>query len=214
MEANRRKMLEEVMRRLIEGELAMVWALSAEFGEDIARVVRRHLRSMGRGEVIAEAGRVEGLVIDVALWFLDHGSAYDPAASLPWVWADKSIRSLVAAEIGHRSVEFEPAIGEALPAVPDSSGVELRELAERDRSVALLMEAVEQVGSERDATVHLEYRVQKALGDPSPSHTIGDMVGLQAANIRQIDNRMRKKVAELVKLDDRFGPLKELAWLK
>jgi hypothetical protein len=40
------------------------------------------------------------------------------------------------------------------------------------------------------------------------------MVGLQAANIRQIDNRKRKKVAELVRLDDRFGPLKELAWLK
>ncbi len=31
MEVNRRKLLEEVMRRLIEGELAMVWALSTEF---------------------------------------------------------------------------------------------------------------------------------------------------------------------------------------
>ena len=213
MEVKRRMLLEEVMRRLIEGDLAMVWALSTEFGEEVARVIRRHLRSMGRSEVITEPGRVEGLVIDVALWFKDHGSGYDPSASLPWVWADKPIRSLVAADVGHRTVEFEPAIGEALPATVDGSVAELRELAERDRSVALLIEAAEEVGSERDATVHLEYRVQKALGDPSPSHTVADMVGLRAANIRQIDTRMRKKVAELVELDDRFRPLKELAWL-
>jgi hypothetical protein len=82
------------------------------------------------------------------------------------------------------------------------------------RSSEISPRSGEHVGSERDATVHLEYRVQKALGDPSPSHTVADMVGLQAANNRQIDNRMRKKVAELVQLDDRFGPLKELAWRK
>jgi hypothetical protein len=40
------------------------------------------------------------------------------------------------------------------------------------------------------------------------------MVGLQAANIRQIDTRMRKKVAHLVSSDLRYRPLKELAWLK
>jgi len=207
------------MRRLIEGELAMVWALSTEFGEDIARAVRRHLRSMGRTEVITEPGRVEGLVIDVALWFLDHGAAYDPAASLPWVWADKPIRSLVASEIGHRSVEikaaeFEPALAESEAPSLDPAVVELRSLADREPTVALLIEAAEHVGSERDAKVHLEYRVQLALGDPSPSHTVADMVGLQAANIRQIDTRMRKKVAHLVSSDLRYRPLKELAWLK
>ncbi len=132
MEATRRKMLEEVMRRLIEGELAMVWALSTEFGEDLARVIRRHLRSMGRSEVITEPGRVEGLVIDVALWFLDHGTAYDPSASLPWVWADKPIRSLVAAEIGHRTVEFEPALAEGEAPSLDPAVVELRSLADRE----------------------------------------------------------------------------------
>ncbi len=214
MEVNRRKLLEEVMRRLIGGELEMVWALSTRFGEDVARVIRRHLRSMGRLDVLTDAGRVEGMVIDVALWFFDHGAGYDPAASLPWVWADKPIRSLVAAEVGHRAVELEPAL-EGQVSTPSTSVVaELGALANSEPSVALLIEAAQEVGSERDAQVHLEYRVQKALGDPSPSHTVADMVGLHAANVRQIDNRMRKKVAGLISADDRFGPLKELTWLK
>jgi hypothetical protein len=214
MEVHRRKLLEEVMCRLIEQELDMVWALSTEFGEELAGVIRRHLRSMGRLDVLTDAGRVEGLVIDVALWFFDHGAGYDPAASLPWVWADKPIRSLVAAEVGHRAVELEPAL-EGQVSVPAGSAVaELGALADREPSVALLIEAAQTVGSERDALVHLEYRVQKALGDPSPSHTVADMVDLHAANIRQIDTRMRKKVARLISADDRFRSLEELAWLK
>ncbi len=216
MEVNRRKLLEEVMRRLIEGDLAMVWALSTQFGEELARVIRRHLRSMGRLDVVTDPGRVEGMVIDVALWFFDHGAGYDPATSLPWVWADKPIRSLVAAEVGHRSVELDTVNEDraSAPAGPSGSAVaELRALADREPSVALLIEAAEEVGSERDALVHLEYRMQRALGDPSPSHTVADMVGLGAANIRQIDTRMRKKVARLISVDDRFRPLEELAWL-
>lgn len=59
-----------------------------------------------------------------------------------------------------------------------------------------------------------ECRVQKALGDPSPSHTVAELVGLEAANIRQIDTRMRKKVERLIGDDERFESLKELAWLK
>ncbi len=218
MEGERRTLLEEVMRRLIGGELEMVWALSSRFGEDLAKVIKRHLHSMGRGEVAAEPGRVEGLVIDVSFWFLDHGSAYDPAGSLPWVWADKPIRSLVAAEVGHRSVEFDAAAFEpaadCAPQSLDPAVVELRSLAESEPTVALLIEAVEQVGSERDANVHLEYRVQWALGDPSPSHTVAGMAGLEAANVCQIDTRMRKKVVRLASSDERFGPLKELSWLK
>ena len=218
MQVERRKLLEEVMRRLIGGELEMVWALSAEFGEDLAKVVKRHLYSMGRGEVIAEPGRLEGLVIDVALWFMDHGKAYDPAGSLPWVWAAKPIRQLVSDEVGHRSVEFDAAgfetASDGVAPSLEPAVVELRTLAASQPTVALLIEAVEIVGSERDAKVHLEYRVQWALGDPSPSHTVAGMAGLEAANVRQIDTRMRKKVVRLASADERFGPLKELAWLK
>jgi len=213
MEVNRRKMLEEVMCRLTEGELAMVWTLSTQFGAELSRVIHRHLRSMGRLDVLTEPGRVEGMVIDVSLWFFDHGAGYDPTATLPWVWADKPIRSLVASEVGHRSVEFDSSL-EGQASVPaESSVAELRALADSEPCVALFIEATEEVGSERDALVHLEYRVQKALGDPSPSHTVADMVGLQAANIRQIDTRMRKKVQRLVSVDDRFHSLKESAWL-
>lgn len=219
MKAERRKLLEEVMRRLIVGELEMVWALSTEFGSELARPVTRHLHSMGRGEVASDADRVGNLVMDVAFWFLDHGSAYDPSGSLPWVWAEKPIRSLIAAEIGHRSVAIDAAeFGSAVASIEEPSlepaVVELRSLAELEPTVALLIEAVEIVGSERDAKVHLEYRVQWALGDPSPSHTVASMAGLEAANVRQIDTRMRKKVARLANADERFGSLKELSWLK
>lgn len=216
MEAKRRALLEEVMHQLIRGELAMVWVLASEFGGELSRPIKRHLHSMGRGEVIAEPGRLEGLVIDVSFWFMDHGSAYDPSGSLPWVWAEKPIRSLVAAEVGHRSVDIddvESAVASIEAPSLEPAVVELHSLAESEPTVALLIEAVEIVGSERDAKVHLEYRVQWALGDPSPSHTVASIAGLAAANVRQIDTRMRKKVVRLANTDERFGPLKELAWL-
>ncbi len=219
MEAQRRRNLEEVMRRLIEGEVAMVWALSTQFGSELGRVVCRHLRSMGRTDVISDAGRVEGLVLDVAFWFLDHGAAYDPASSLPWVWGDRPILALVGREVGHRSVELDSARAGAnvceiepastSPTIPASFEV----IAAAEPTVRLLLEAVQSVGSERDAAVHLEYRTQCAFGDPSPSHTVADLCGLQAANVRQIDRRMRKKVLQLATTDRRYVSLRELAWL-
>lgn len=217
MEKERRALLEEVMRRLAEGELAMVWVLVTEFGPELERAVRGHLRAIHRYEVAGEPGRLEGLVTAVALWFHDHGSAYDPTGALPWVWARKAIRALVSDEVGHRcddidSAEVRAELEAAAPSL-DPSAIELRDLAEREPTVALLIEAAEEVGSERDAKVHLEYRVQWALGDPSPSHTVAELSGLAAANVRQIDTRMRKKVARLVSVEERYEPLKELAWL-
>lgn len=216
MEAKRRALLEEVMHQLTRGDLAMVWALATEFGSELAGPIKRHLHSMGRGEVANEPGRVEGLVLDVSFWFLDHGSAYDPSGSLPWVWADRPIRSLVGAEVGHRCVgleEVETTSVRSQQAALAPAVVELHSLAESEPKVALLIEAAEIVGSERDANVHLEYRVQWALGDPSPSHTVASISGLEAANVRQIDTRMRQKVVRLANTDERFGALKELAWL-
>ena len=78
--------------------------------------------------------------------------------------------------------------------------------------IGLLMEAVDRVGSPRDADVHLEYGVQKHSGDPSPAITVAQIFSLTPASVRQIDRRMRVKLASLAANEARYAALAELAW--
>ena len=61
--------------------------------------------------------------------------------------------------------------------------------------------------------MHLQYRFQKALGDPSPAHTVGAELGLRPDNVRQIDHRVRNRIIDLADSDERFTPLLALPWL-
>ena len=86
-------------------------------------------------------------------------------------------------------------------------------LARRHPTVALLAEAVTRLGSARDQRVFIEYRLQKELGDPSPSHVVAREFGLSAANVRQIDCRMRRKLATIVASTPHYAELRDVRWI-
>jgi hypothetical protein len=96
---------------------------------------------------------------------------------------------------------------------PDDGLDDLTRLAGRERTVALLLHAIVLVASERDVAVHIQYRVQKGLGDRSPAHTVAAEFGLQPDNVRQIDHRVRRKVRALIERNATFEPLRDLHWL-
>jgi len=96
---------------------------------------------------------------------------------------------------------------------PPRASDELASLAAREPLVALLCEAIRLVASPRDTDVHIQYRLQKGLGDRSPAHTVGAEFGLAPDNVRQIDHRVRRKLGVLIDEDPEFGPLRALHWL-
>ncbi len=62
--------------------------------------------------------------------------------------------------------------------------------------------------------MHLEYQVQKALGDRSPANTVGVMFDLSPANVRQIDRRVRRKLSDLQANDSAYTALARLSWVE
>lgn len=216
MDSKRLRRLEEVMQRMAAGDTAAVWMLINEFDAELHGAVRHQLASLGRADLISDSDVVDGLVVEVAL-LLFGSRAWRPGGALPWVWAEKAIRQLVNVAIGHRaaSVDEQQTWGEELeddrtPCVQDTG---FDELAESNASVSKLRAAISQVGSARDQQVHIDYQMQRADGDPSPSHTVAHKHGLQAANVRQIDRRIRLKIQNLANSDDEFNELKDLPWV-
>ena len=82
-----------------------------------------------------------------------------------------------------------------------------------DDRLALLVEAIDSVASERDRQVVRQYLLQQAYGDPSPSHTVADDFDLTPENVRQIVSRVRRRLRQLPDDDDRYRLLGEVAWL-
>lgn len=220
MHPTRRPRLEEVMAGLAARDLACLWALVTEFGDELARPVRSVLIEMGRRDVLAEPGRVEGMVLDIALHLFDHGARWSPTGgALPWVWADRAVRSIVARDVGHRGAELEHG-REDHPqhAEPHEVGVPapeptLDELAAVEPTIGLLAAAMARVGSDRDRAVHVEYGIQRAAADPSPAHTVAELFGLKPDNVRQIDHRMKGKLRHLAETDEEYRDLGGLRWL-
>ncbi|MEZ5378829.1 MAG: hypothetical protein R2733_20175 [Acidimicrobiales bacterium] len=220
MHPTRRLRLEETMCRLGTGDPAAVWSLVEDFGDDLAKVARSIIAGAGRREVLTDDGRIEGIVVDIALHLFHDAGSWDPqGGALPWVWARKAIERIVYADLGHRAVEIDDldrdrsAASVAAPSLVVEVDATLAVVAERDPAVAKLIEAIALVGSARDAAVHTEYRVQNAAGDPSPANTVADEFGLQPANVRQIDARMRRKLRRLAETDSTYSEIGDLRWL-
>lgn len=220
MHPTRRLRLEETMCRLGAGDPAAVWSLVEDFGDDLARVARSLISSAGRRDVFDDPGRIEGIVIDIALHLFHEAGSWNPeGGALPWVWARRAIEKIVYADLGHRSVEIDEldrdrsAASTEAPAIAVEVDATLAVVAERDPAVAKLIEAISLVGSERDAAVHTEYRVQRAAGDPSPANTVAAEFGLQPANVRQIDARMKRKLRHLAETDSTYSEIGALRWL-
>lgn len=210
--------LAQAMAALVD-DVAMAVPFEGAYGDRLANVVRKHLRELGRRDLAGDEEEVRGLVWDVVLLLHDAGAGWDPAGALPWSWAHRPIRSLVASAIGHARADVDPdvldehLVGQVEP--PASGGVaDFDELADAGGLLGLYRDALGELGvQDLHRRAHREYRIQKGLGDPSPSKTVAAELGLGEANVRQIDRRVRLKLAELVAAEPRFAPLRCIPWL-
>lgn len=209
--------LVEIMAGLAAGDRACLWALATEFGDELRRVVRRELRSLGRHDLVADDDWVDGCVMSLVFALERMAPAWRPDGARPWVWGRRALRAAVVAEVGHPSVDLDALGPRAADPVAEAPAplraATLEDLAARDRTVALLVEAIDRVGSARDAAVHKELRIQRAAGDPSPSVTVARATRLRPDNVRQIDCRLRRKLRALAEGDPHYAPLSDLAWL-
>lgn len=216
----------EIMAHLAAGDVAWVYTLKAHHGTRIAATVRRILVALGQSHIARDAAEVDDIVDEVCFDVLfDKARSWRPdGGALPWVWAEKAIRSLVVARVGHRRAHIDE---ETLAALPDPSpmsppsppshsgatGDVWTETCRRDARLALLDEAVAAVTNGRDRAVFVEYVLQKSLDDPSPANTVAAMVGLTPANVRKIHQRVRRRLTELIRSDPMYTPLRGLAIL-
>ncbi len=206
--------LTELMARMPDDPAALFTFIDVH-GPRLAAIVRSHLRSFGRHDLARDDDEVQGTVLDVAFFLQERARAWQPGSALPWNWASRGIRTVVAAAAGHATSDVDVDALHLVPAPPaPRHEVDLDSLADRHEVLGLLRDALAAIGcSDRDREVHLEYRVQWSLGDPSPAHTVGETFGLGAGNVRQIDRRVRRKVQVLAATEVRFAALAELPWV-
>lgn len=186
-----------LMVAMADGSADALFELIDQFGPELERVVGGILRDLYRSDVGRSASDVASLVVSAGFVLFGRAGGWRADGALPWVWAYRSIREAIVADVGHPSVEFDPLRYEApAPAglTEADHAIDLRDLAERHDGVAAWLAAVEDVANERDQGVHLEYQVQKRLGDPSPAITVAAMFALSPDNVRKIDSRVRARL--------------------
>lgn len=191
--------LDELMAAMGAASTEALFVFMDQYRDDLERVVAGILISLNRRDVLAMRDEVSSLAVSAALVILRRARSWRPDGALPWVWAYRSIRHEVVTQIGHPSVEYDASNHASMRSTaPDrsASSVDLESIADRHPDVGAWIAAVATVASERDRRVHLEYQIQKRLGDPSPAHTVSAMFGLSPANVRQIDRRVRNRLAD------------------
>jgi len=188
-----------LMTAMAQGSADALFELIDRFGNELERVVRGILSSLHRRDIARSSDHVASLVVSAGFVLFSRASGWNPDGSLPWVWAYRSIRAEIVKDVGHPTFEFDPALGEAVtPDVRNTAdhAIDLEALATHHDGVAAWISALDDVASDRDRGVHLEYQVQKRLGDPSPAVTVATMFDLRPANVRQIDRRVRMKLEQ------------------
>lgn len=213
--AGRQAEVAALMARMADGDTDAVFDLYEAFGAPLAATMRRHLAAVG----VAAAPReeVDGLVIDACLELFECSPAWRPdGGALPWTWARSRLRALAARHVGIHADELDDAGLEGRPEVTAWDGDEgsahevLVGLAGAVPMAALLLDGLARVGSPRDQAIVLELRLQAALGDPSPSHTVAAGFGASPDAVRQVGSRMRRRLRRLAESDERFAPLADL----
>jgi hypothetical protein len=213
--------LVEVMARMASGDGAAVFTFHQEFGAIIGAVLRRHLGDMGVHRVQPE--ELNELIVDGCLALFDVAPAWDPTAgALPWNWAERRLRHLVAGHIGIHAdslddgvIQLEDGVDEQVRPLggdPEELDV-LAGLAALDSHCALLREAFDREVSPRDRSLVLEVKVQASLGDPSPAVTVAERHGMRPDAVRQAVKRALDKLRDLARREERFAPLADLALL-
>ena len=202
MDGARWEILVRIMSRLAAGDQAATFALYNDFGGQIAAAVRRLAGSMG---ATLDADEVDGLVLEACLALMESAPSWDPdGGALPWNWAERKLRHIVAVQIGiytdslddshdRELDDFGPS-PEGIASGDDDPVTTLARLAEMNTAAAAFARALRDVASERDQAIFLEVSVQASLGDRGPADTVGRMMGIPAATVRQIVKRVRDRL--------------------
>lgn len=225
LESTQYERLVQVMALLAQGDRAALFLLYEEFGEQIAAAVRREL---GRVRVRPTPDDFAGLVIDAVMSIGACAAGWDPSAgAMPWVWAEHRIRQVVKHHVGQfadsidagakkTTEQLEEYVVAAPVAAYDSGITELEALARLSASddvCALLLAALQDTTTERDREILLAYKLQAALGDPSPANTVGDAFQLKPATVRQVVKRSLDRLRKLAETEPRFQALTDLHFL-
>lgn len=186
-----------LMREMAERDSGALFRFVDEFQAELRSTVRSILGSVGRSDVGRKPAEVEFLVLSAGLVLYDRAPRWQVGGAPPWLWANRAIRGEIVQWLGHPRVEFvpechAPAIA---PVTPSAHDVSFELLSNECAEVASWLVDVRRVASARDQRIHIEYQTQKALGDPSPANTVASEFGLEPANIRQIDARVRRRLA-------------------
>lgn len=210
--------LETLMAAMAAGDLAALWTFHETFEPNLRGAVLANVRSMHRPDVVRDTERIDALAADAAMVIYDRAAGWQPGGAKPWNWAARAIRSMIAAEIGHRSVELghdDSLDGEAGVA-PVSTGGDADLTIERFVSLAPEFEPFGEawcsVSSERDQQAAWLFRVQKENDDPSPAHTVADEFGISPANARKIHERHFTRVNAVIWTEERYEALRRWEW--
>lgn len=210
--------LAALMAAMAAGDLTALWTFHETYAAKLRHIVLANVRSMHRPDVATDRDRIDGLTADAAMVIFDRAGGWRPGGAAPWNWAARAIRSMIAADIGHRSVEFdaddgpEGEAGTAGADTADGTDLTLDGLAAHGPAFALFAELYRSVGSRRDQDAAWLFRTQKVIGDPSPARTVAHHLGLSAANARQVHRRHFARVQAEVWADDRYAELRDWQW--
>ena len=210
--------LESLMAAMADGDTSAIWTFHELYQPRLRGVVLSNLRSMYRPDVAADDDRVMELTAEAAIVIFHRAGGWKPGGARPWSWANRAIRSMIAAEIGHRSVELghddslDGEAGVALVSTGGDTDLTIDALVELDSTLGTFVEAYRSVSSDRDQDAAWLFRVQKVNGDPSPAHTVADEFGITPDHARQIHKRHFTRVHDLVWNDDRFAAIRAWDW--
>lgn len=212
-----RERLSSIMRAMGDGNDAAVLHLHQEFFSPIAAVVRVELRRHHVHRI--DDDDLNGLVLDVCFALSSCARAWNSDGALPWQWARPRVAAVVSSWVGQFAESFDPdrhAGGPATVAEPwtghEPSMLELLDdLARLHPALALLREALTQVGSARDQELLIAYVVQQQAGDTSPAVTLGATFDVSPEAVRQAVSRMRRGLRQLAATDERYELISGLA---
>jgi len=198
METDEPAQLDHVMARLAAGDLAYAVALADRWQRPIGRLVRNVLREMGRRDLADDRDEVAGHVMDACFVIADRAAGWRPGGAAPWYWARAAIRAQIGRTIGHRCVDLSDHELDDPPRSSPVDAVEYDELVQRNPRFASFDDVLRSCTSERDCRIVIEYLQQQAAGDPSPSHTVGQMFGVAPATARQAFSRAMRRVRKVL----------------
>jgi len=192
-----RSAIDELMARCAAGDHGAVWELHTVAEPALSRIVRSEARRL---DLRLHAEDVLDITLDAAIEIGKLAPSWKPDGALPWVWARLRINGLVHDHVGTFADELDETHLELVePPVPDRIDdplVALRLLARRHPSARFLDERLSAV-SERDASIYLSVKVEKAAGNRSPAVTVGVDHGLRPDAVRKVFQRVTERLGEV-----------------